>query len=88
MFQFAKNAMFASVDFTYMKNDKPKELQVIMQEVMALMKDKKLSELRPVHVYKSSQLVEAYRYLQSGRSTGKTVIEFHSQDKVPVSWHQ
>ncbi|MCJ1405286.1 hypothetical protein MMC11_008513 [Xylographa trunciseda] len=84
MSHFAKNAMFASVDFTYMKNDKSQELQEIMQEVMALMKDKKLSELKPVHVYKSSQLVEAYRYLQSGKSTGKTVIEFHPNDVVPT----
>ncbi|MCJ1283861.1 hypothetical protein MMC26_003192 [Xylographa opegraphella] len=84
MFQFAKNAMFASVDFTYMKKDKSQELHEIMQEVMKLMKDKKLSELRPIHVYKSSQLVEAYRYLQSGKSTGKTVIEFHPTDEVPT----
>ncbi|MCJ1379111.1 hypothetical protein MMC17_002211 [Xylographa soralifera] len=84
MFKFAKNTTFASVDFTYMKNDKSQEVQEIMQEVMALMKDKKLSELRPLHVYKSSQLVEAYRYLQSGKSTGKTIVEFHPDDKVPT----
>ncbi|MCJ1389265.1 hypothetical protein MMC18_002121 [Xylographa bjoerkii] len=84
MFQFAKNAMFASVDFTYMKNDRSQELHEIMHEVMSLMKDKKLSELRPVHVYNVSQLVEAYRYLQSGKSTGKTIIEFRPNDEVPT----
>lgn len=31
---------------------------------------------------------EAFRYLQSGRKTEKTAIEFLDQDVVPVCYHQ
>lgn len=39
----------------------------------------------PQHIYRGGDLLEAFRYLQRGRNTGKTIIELHEDDLVPVS---
>ena len=85
MFQFAKNVTFAAVDLNYMIREGQKLLVPIMRSVLNLAAEKKVHAPKPIHVYAVSQTIEAFRYLQSGKNTGKTVIEFKAEDVVPVS---
>lgn len=85
MFQFAKNVTFAAVDLNYMIREATKLLVPIMRSVLDLAAEKKIHAPKPIHVYAASQTIEAFRYLQSGKNTGKTVIEFKAEDVVPVS---
>lgn len=87
MSPFARNVMFASVDLGVIA-DKAKPLMgELMRAVMALLTDKsmKMDVPRPLHVYNGSHLEDAFRFLQSGKNTGKTLIEFRKEDVVHVS---
>ena len=85
MFQFAKNFTFAAEDLNYMIQEATKILVSIMRSVLDLAAKKKIHALKPIHVYAASRTIEAFRYLQSGKNTGRTVIEFKAEDVVPVS---
>ena len=84
MSPFAGNLMFASVDLGIVATQAKPLMQEIMTSVMALVTQGKIQPPQPLHVYDGSRIEEAFRYLQSGKNTGKTIIQYHDQDKVPV----
>ena len=81
---FAGNLMFASVDLGVVAMQAKPLMQEIMTSVMALVTEDKIQPPQPLHVYDSSRIEEAFRYLQSGRNTGKTIVEYHDHDIIPV----
>lgn len=83
MFPFSRNVLFASVDLAVVYKSKTL-LGSLMNSVMDLVAAKKITVPRPLNVYRSSELQEAFRYLQGGKNTGKTVVEMHGDDLVPV----
>lgn len=83
MSPFSKNVLFASVDLGVVQTSKPLTRR-LMNSVFGLMAAKKIHVPQPLNVYRSSELQEAFRYLQSGKNTGKTVVEMHGEDLVPV----
>lgn len=83
MFPFSRNVLFASVDLAVVYKSKTL-LGSLMNSVMDLVAAKKITVPRPLNVYRSSELQEAFRYLQGGKNTGKTVVEMHGDDPVPV----
>lgn len=84
MFPFAKNTAFLGVDLFYVKRNTKGVVSELMQAVMSLVKDKKITLPSPLTVFSASQIEEAFRCMQSGKSKGKIVIEFHDDDLVPV----
>ena len=84
MSPFAGNLMFASIDLGVIATQAKPLLQEIMTSVMALVRQDKIQPPQPVHIYDGSRIEEAFRFLQSGKNTGKTIIEYHDQDIVPV----
>ena len=84
---FAKNVMFASVDLGVIADKAKPLMRGLMRAVMALLTDKsvKMDPPQPLHVYTGSHLEDAFRFLQSGRNTGKTLIEFRKGDVIHVS---
>ncbi|KAL9121038.1 MAG: hypothetical protein Q9187_002404 [Circinaria calcarea] len=86
MFPFSRNVIFASLDLALIARDNISLLGKLMRTVMGLFENKKITTPHPLHVYPSSQFLEAFRYLQGGKNTGKTVIEMHDDDVVPASW--
>ena len=84
MSPFAKNVTFASVDLGVVATQAKPLMQEIMTSVMALVTEGTIRPPQPLHVYNGSRIEEAFRYLQSGKNTGKTIVEFHDQDIVPV----
>ena len=93
MSPFAGSVTFACVDLEVVASQAKPLMQEIMTSVMALVTEGKIRPPRPLHFYDCSRIEEAFRYLQSGKNTGKTIIEFHDQDIVPVCdtqdqiWH-
>ena len=84
MSPFAASVTFASVDLGVVATQAKPLMREIMRSVMALVAEGQVRPPQPLHIYGCSRIEEAFRYLQSGKNTGKTVIEFHDQDKVPV----
>jgi NADPH:quinone reductase-like Zn-dependent oxidoreductase len=85
MFPFSRNATFSSIDMVYNYRNAPEIIGELMESAMTLIKDGKISLANPIHVYNSSQVETAFRYLESGKSKGKLVIEFNDDDVLPVS---
>lgn len=46
---------------------------------------KRLRPVHPSHVYKISDLEQAFRYMQSGQNDGRIVLEVQKDDPVHVS---
>ena len=84
MSPFAASVTFASIDLGVVATQAKPLMREIMSSVMALVTEGKIRPPQPLHTYNCSRIEEAFRYLQSGKNTGKTVIEFHDQDIVPV----
>ena len=84
MSPFAASVTFASVDLGVVARQAKPLMKEIMTSVMALVTEGKIRPPHPLHIYNTSGIEEAFRYLQSGKNIGKTIIEFHDQDIVPV----
>lgn len=76
--------MFASVDLFYQYHNSKNAINGLLQETMTLIRERKVALPVPVQSYNASQIEDAFRFMQSGRSTGKMVIEFHDDDEVKV----
>ena len=85
MYSFAKNTTFASVDFAIILSTRPAMAEEIITAIMNLAESGKISAPKPIEVFKASQIEEAFRFIQSGKHTGKCVIEFGDEDMVRVS---
>ena len=84
MYQFAKNVMFACVDLVHLLEEEAELAGTLLMEVMEMLRLGKIAGPEPLNVFKASQVEEAFRYMQSGKSIGKIVVEFNDDDIVPV----
>ncbi len=87
MFPFQKNLTFAAVDVAAMSVERPDLFRKSLLTVMDFVARKKLFAPQPLHIYSVSEVEAAFRYMQSGKNTGKTVVELDNCEKVPVSAH-
>ena len=85
MSPFAKNVTFASVDLGIVAAQARPVMKELMTKVMALVFESKVAPPQPLHIFGGDRMEEAFRYLQSGKNTGKTVLEIGDGDVVPVS---
>ena len=90
MSPFLRNISFASVDLRVVESRARPLMAELMKAVMALATSEpvKLHTPQPLHVFKYSEIERAFRFLQSGKSAGKIVVEVHEDDVVPVSKRQ
>lgn len=84
MFPFSRNVMFASVDLFYVYHNSKDIIKGLLQETMTLIREKKITLPFPLQSYNTSQIEDAFRFMQSGKTMGKIVIEFHDDDEVKV----
>lgn len=84
MFPFSRNATFAGVDLFYVHQHLPRLAQSILQSTVALLVEGKITAPSPVHIFPGSEIEKAFRYLESGTSTGKIVINLEAEDLVMV----
>ncbi|KAJ8112206.1 hypothetical protein ONZ43_g5443 [Nemania bipapillata] len=83
---FAKNALFAGIDLHHIVKDvNRKELaHKLLQKTMDLAKDGHIRAPKPLHVYDVDSVEGAFRYLASGKNTGRIVIRVDSSTIVQV----
>lgn len=84
MFQFAKNVTFSAIDIASMEIERPWLIQEALNIILGLVMAKKLRAPQPLHVYKISELEQAFRFMQSGQNDGKIVLEVKKEDPVPT----
>lgn len=57
------------------------------EAIMALIMAKKFKTPEPLQVFGISEIENSFRHFQSGRNSGKMVIEMRKHDEVKVSLH-
>ncbi|PHH89775.1 hypothetical protein CDD83_5286 [Cordyceps sp. RAO-2017] len=85
MGQFEHNVTFSSVDLTLVAKERPKIMGRVLNSVMDLLKQKKISAIEPITVMGISELETALRTLQGGKSTGKIVIAPRAGEQVKAT---
>ncbi|KAK4203182.1 polyketide synthase [Triangularia verruculosa] len=73
---FAKNCLYAGVDLHHIVKDmKKKDLaHKLLRKTMDLARDGSVRAPRPLHAYPVDKVEDAFRYLASGKNTGRIVI--------------
>ncbi|PYH78069.1 polyketide synthase [Aspergillus uvarum CBS 121591] len=83
MLQFENNVSFTAVDLAEMAFDRPQLIQqALTDDVFELIKAGKLDIPQPLQVFGVGDLERALRHLQSGRSSGKVVVELRDDEQV------
>ncbi|KAK0513792.1 hypothetical protein JMJ35_003514 [Cladonia borealis] len=81
----SSNIVYATVDLSYMLEHKPELIEDLMRKTRALFDEKVLFAAEPLHIYRTSHLEDAFRYVQSGKNIGKVVVEMNGEDMVPIA---
>lgn len=82
---FAKNASFAAVDIFHIQETKKALARLLMEKVLHLAAGPDFLGIpEPLNIYPVSQMEQAFRYLQSGRHAGRTIVSVEDSDMVPV----
>ena len=84
MDRFLENTSFIGVDIIGLATKQGKVFKEVLGRCFALFNEGKISLPRPLTVFRASQIEDAFRFLQDGKSIGKVVIELHDDDEVPV----
>ncbi|KAI0810057.1 polyketide synthase PksD [Xylaria sp. FL0064] len=82
MAPFAVNATFASVDVRHMLVNRKQSAKELLHKTMAMMADTSIHSPRPLHIYDVGAVENAFRYIQSGKNTGRIVIRIESHVEV------
>lgn len=83
MHTFSKNVMFASVDLPslYLHGDR---ISGVLTDVVKLAADGKIKPPAPTQVFPAGETEQAFRLMQSGKNTGKIVIDYSPSNMVTI----
>jgi NADPH:quinone reductase-like Zn-dependent oxidoreductase len=84
MLQFEQNITFAAVDLAAMTMDRPHVVTAALETILTLLREGKISLPDPLQVYGISDIEVAFRRMQSGKNSGKAVLEMRGTDEVMV----
>ncbi|KAI1128976.1 hypothetical protein F5Y10DRAFT_239255 [Nemania abortiva] len=79
---FAKNVTFSAVDLVHLSQSDEELIARLLKSTLGLL-EQGAQHPSPLHVFPASQVEHAFRYLQSGKHTGRIVISVGSADIVP-----
>ncbi|GIJ99437.1 type I iterative polyketide synthase [Aspergillus viridinutans] len=82
MLRFEQNVTFAAVDLAAMTVDRPHVVTAALETILSLLKEGKISLPDPLQVYGISDIEAAFRQMQSGKNSGKAVLEMRATDEV------
>jgi NADPH:quinone reductase-like Zn-dependent oxidoreductase len=85
MYPFIKNLSFSGVDLTMVLQRNIKVGQQLLTEVMSLADKGEIRPVYPIHPHNVADVERAFRFMQSGKSSGKIVLELENEHVVPVS---
>lgn len=84
MSSFAKNVSFSAVDIYHISQSNPTLIQSLVMSVRDLLAQGAIHNPTPQHIYSTSNIEEAFRFMQSGMNTGRIIIRVDRHDNVPV----
>jgi hypothetical protein len=85
MGQFAKNVSFTAVDLHHIALSDWKLARNLLEIGLELVASGDVKPPSPLHLYPVSDIEKAFRYMQSGKNTGRIIITVGADDVVPVS---
>lgn len=85
MYPFIRNLSFSGVDLTMVLEKNIQLGHRLITEVMSLAETGQLKPIYPLHVYQVTDVEQAFRFMQSGKSSGKIVLQIDKSHVVPVS---
>lgn len=84
MLPFSRNVTFSAVDMTTVARHRPQTFKKAMEDTITLCQEGRFFPARPLHQFCISDIKDAFRFLRSGKSTGKIVINMDKEAVVPV----
>ncbi|KAJ8070006.1 hypothetical protein OCU04_000409 [Sclerotinia nivalis] len=84
IFPISKCAKFSAVDLATMTPARPMLIRKAFTAVMKLFNAGEIHTAKPLHVYKMSEIEKAFRFMQSGKNSGKIVIDMDEAEKILV----
>lgn len=85
MLQFERNVSFTATDLAGMSIDRPHIIRAALETVFSLLEEGKLDLVHPLQVRGIADIEQAFRQMQTGKNSGKTVLEMRDTDEVMVS---
>ena len=85
MRQFERNATFASVDLAIIASEKPRLMQRLLSHVFAMIRNGIITPFAGGCVKPISEIVQAFKLLQSGDVIGKIAVLHRGNDQVKVN---
>ncbi|KAK6505458.1 hypothetical protein TWF481_007359 [Arthrobotrys musiformis] len=86
--QLERNCSFNAVDMNYMFLKRPGRVTELVNEVIGLFKQGSLRTANQIHKFDISNITEALRLMQSGKSNGKIVVEIEPTSQVKAALTQ
>lgn len=80
---FARNVSFRAVDLHYTAQSRTEFANGLLKKTMDLLAAVSIQHPSPLNVYPATDIEGAFRYLQSGRNTGRIVVSISSANMVP-----
>jgi NADPH:quinone reductase-like Zn-dependent oxidoreductase/malonyl CoA-acyl carrier protein transacylase len=71
---FARNVTFAAVDIHHLALSATSSMRVLFEKAISLVESGQIRPPTPLHVYPISKIERAFRFMQSGRNTGRIII--------------
>ncbi|KAI0169915.1 hypothetical protein GGR52DRAFT_592520 [Hypoxylon sp. FL1284] len=83
MANFARNITFSAVDLHYVGLHDPELSDRLLGKALALAASGRLRPPTPLNTYATSEIEQAFRHLQSGKSVGRVLLNAGPDDVVP-----
>ncbi|KAI1734393.1 polyketide synthase PksD [Xylaria scruposa] len=80
---FARNVSFSGIDLHHLAIHRHDIAKDLLQKTMELARNGSIHPPTPLHVYDISKVEEAFRFFQSGKNTGRVIIQVDRSTKVP-----
>ncbi|KAF2498730.1 putative polyketide synthase [Lophium mytilinum] len=82
--QFERNVTFSAIDIAAMATERPDLVSRSLANVLRLFENGALKVVRPFETFPIARVEEAFRYLQTGKNSGKVVVEMMPSAHVPA----
>jgi NADPH:quinone reductase-like Zn-dependent oxidoreductase len=84
MTHFARNVSFSAVDGHAFWTERPHAVGKLTQEVLDMVLQGTLRNPYPIHKFPVGKVLDAFRYMQSGKNTGRILVTADPHDEVSV----
>ncbi|PWY91350.1 polyketide synthase [Aspergillus sclerotioniger CBS 115572] len=82
MLQFERNVSFMAIDLAGMMAERPHLITAALEKVFSMLEDGKISLVHPLQLLGIAEIEHAFRQMQTGKNSGKTVLEMRETDEV------